>query len=117
MGRIASRETKALGRQAARTEIKTTAYESGIDPNAWIGDVASKAIEVGGKFIGAGSGIGAAGKAAAANPDAPDGGATTGDKSAKGNDGGSGGIGDLLKNPLVLVGAGLALFMLMKKKR
>ena len=116
MARISSREAKALGRQASRTEIKTTAYEMGMDPNAFISDIAKSAAEVGGKFIGAASGIGGAAKAAAAAPDSPDGG-PGGEKSGSGG-GVTGGLGDLFKNPLVLVAiAGLGYLLLSKKRR
>jgi len=116
MARISSRENKALGRQAARTQIKTTAYESGIDPNAWIGDVAKSAAELGGKFIGAPGGIGAAGKRAASEPDSPDGGPDT-QKGAGGGGSNEGGMMEMLKNPVVLIGLAAVAFFLLKKKK
>jgi hypothetical protein len=110
MARIDARTARAAGRQASRTEIKTTAYEMGMDPNAFISDIAKSAAEVGGKFIGAGSGIGAAAKAAAASPDSPDGGPS---KSA----GVDTPLASITGNPILLGAIALGAYLLLSKRK
>lgn len=100
--RVANRQKGRSSRAAGRQDVRATAYEMGINPNAFISDIVGTVGDT------------VKGVVSAKNPLA---GGGAGEKRLFGGDDEQTLVDKVKENPAVAAGAGLGLFMLAKKMK